>query len=242
MLNKGDIVSYEKKSDFRSVVLEEILKLIAEKGFVKIIILSSLRLEINKKLLNKNLFVNEIKCKESCRKAGSEQHQLMSEQSEQGKLKVSKIAIPSTTDLIAYGILNELINGKNKNLKKLLPVENKVIKPLYLFLDKEVLLYAKLKKLKFKKLGSLQSCSRCVDSNRALPRFFTEGKVNLKKFLLINKSAKRLGKASRKAGLKSERGEDKIDFCEIVEFINELEKKHPEVKRAVVNGFLKLSD
>jgi len=186
MLNKGDIVSYEKKSDFRSVVLEEILKLIAEKGFVKIIILSSLRLEINKKLLNKNLFVNEIKCKESCRKAGSGQHQLMSEQSEQGKLKVSKIAIPSTTDLIAYGILNELINGKNKNLKKLLPVENKVIKPLYLFLDKEVLLYAKLKKLKFKKRKEKD-----------------------------NKTTK---------------------------FINELEKKHPEVKRAVVNGFLKLSD
>jgi hypothetical protein len=138
MLNKGDVVSYEKKSDFRSVVLGEILKLIAEKGRINLT---------------------------------------------SGK-KFTKIAIQNTIDLIAYEIINELINGKNKNLKKLLPAENKFIKPLYLFLDKEILLYAKLKKLKFEK------CSEKKDK--------------------------------------------------ISEFINELEKKHPEVKRAVVNGFLKL--
>ncbi len=99
---------------------------------------------------------------------------------------ISKIAIAQTTDLIAYKIINTILNKSAKNLGDVAPTESKVIKPLYLFLDKEVLLYAKIKKLKFEKI------------------------------------------------------KEKED--EIGKFINELEKKHPEVKRAVVKGCLKIDD
>jgi tRNA(Ile)-lysidine synthase TilS/MesJ len=59
------------------------------------------------------------------------------------------------------------------------------IKPLYLFLDDEVLLYAKIKNLKFKA-----------------------------------------------------QKENKKDDISI--FLNELEKKHPEIKRAVINQYIEL--
>lgn len=100
------------------------------------------------------------------------------------KNKGNKIAITSTLDSEANEMVETLIKGKEKDLKNLKPVEGKVIKPLYLFLDEEVLLYAKLKKLKFKK--------------------------------------------------------EKGKKTKISEFIDELEQKHPEVKRAVVNSYLKL--
>jgi len=102
------------------------------------------------------------------------------------KKKTTKLAIPSTTDLEAEQILKILIKDKSKGLKKVAPIDSKKIKPLYLFTDKEVLLYAKLKKLRFKKQ--------------------TEKKDN------------------------------------ISDFINNLEKNHPEVKRAMVNSYLKLSE
>ena len=98
--------------------------------------------------------------------------------------RISKVAVGDTTDLAAYKIINILINKSVKNLCDAKPVEKKIIKPLYLFLDKEILLYAKIKGLRFKK---------------------------------------------------SEEPKDKIS-----KFVNELEKKHPEVKRAVVKGCLKL--
>jgi len=95
---------------------------------------------------------------------------------------VTKIAVASTLDLEAGEIVQKVIHG---NLKKLdmKPMEGKVIKPLYLFLDKEILLYAKLKKLKYKK----------------------------------NKGEKN----------------------KILEFVDELEVNHPEIKRAIVKGLLK---
>lgn len=103
---------------------------------------------------------------------------------------INKTALTSTIDSEAEEIIQILINQNAKELKKLFPVikDNKItiIKPLYLFLDEEVLLYAKLKNIKFK-----------------------------------NKVKK----------------DNKIS-----EFINELEKKHPEVKRAVVNSCLKLPE
>ena len=102
------------------------------------------------------------------------------------KKKVDKIAIPSTIDLEADKFIHEIINKKLQTLKAIKPVNGKVIKPLYLFLDKEVLLYAKLNKLKFIKEKQ------------------TKNKIN--------------------------------------SFIDELEKKHPEVKRAVVNSYLKIYD
>lgn len=132
MLSNGDLVNYEKGNGFREVVLENVLKMVAEKGRIKLT---------------------------------------------KGK-KFDKVAIPITTDLMAYNSFNEFINGNIENLKK----NKKIITPLILFLDKEVLLYAKLKKLKFEK-----------DKKR-------ESKTKI--------------------------------------FVNYLEKKHPEIKRSIVNGFL----
>jgi hypothetical protein len=98
--------------------------------------------------------------------------------------KITKTAIPSTLDFEADEIINILIRKKMKDLNKISPVENKIIKPLYLFLDEEVLLYAKLKNLKFK----------------------------------IEKKKK----------------------TKLENFIDSLEKKHPEIKRAIVNSYLKI--
>jgi tRNA(Ile)-lysidine synthase TilS/MesJ len=99
------------------------------------------------------------------------------------KKKTDKIAVSSTLDFGANEIINVIIKGDAKKLN-VRPVDGKIIKPLYLFLDKEVLLYVKIKKLKFKK--------------------------------------------------------DKKKMSEISKFIDELEIKHPEVKRAIVNGWLKV--
>jgi hypothetical protein len=97
--------------------------------------------------------------------------------------RATKIALASTIDLASQEITNEIIKGKG-DLKNVSPVNKKEIKPLYLFLDKEVLLYAKIKGLKYKETKQ------------------TKNKIN--------------------------------------DFINELEKKHPEIKRAIVNSYLKL--
>ena len=96
----------------------------------------------------------------------------------------NKIAVDSSIDEEAENITKILIDGNSSMLNKNLPVEGKIIKPLYLFLDEEILLYAKLKKIKFKE------------------------KKNIK-----NKTEN---------------------------FLDEFEKKHPEVKRAVVNSLLEL--
>jgi len=61
------------------------------------------------------------------------------------------MAVADTSDSIAESITNILINGKASKLKELAPVYGKIIRPLYLFLDKEVELYAKLKGLKYGK-------------------------------------------------------------------------------------------
>jgi len=143
MIKKGDIIGYRKLRDFRSVVVEDILKMLAEKTNVKIVKLSD-------------------------------------------KGETDKIANPITVDLESGEIVNELIQGNLKRLKNFKPIEKKIIKPLYLFLDEEVLLYANLKRLQFKQ---------------------------------------------------KRKERDKIN-----RFINEAEKKHPEVKRAIVRGFLKIND
>jgi len=103
-----------------------------------------------------------------------------------GKQKINKLALFETSDSIAYSIINSVINFrlKIKDFDNFSPVNKKVIKPLYLFLDKEVLLYAKLKGLRF---------------------------------------------------VKNNMKEDKI-----ISFVNNLETKHPEVKRAVINSYLEL--
>ena len=109
MIKKEDLIGYENKKDFRGVVLEDLMKMFAEKSPVEIIKLPTQK-------------------------------------------KISKKAILATTDTEANKIIYSLIKGKVSELKKISPVEGKNIKPLYLFLDKEVLLYAKLMNLKFKKI------------------------------------------------------------------------------------------
>lgn len=98
--------------------------------------------------------------------------------------KPNKIAIGSSIDSESEEVIKTLINGNVSGLKKFLPVQGNIIKPLYLFLDEEILLYAKLKNLKFRK------------------------------------------EKEKKDKIKS--------------FEDEFEKKHPEVKRAIVNSILEL--
>lgn len=101
------------------------------------------------------------------------------------KKRIIKKAISSTIDLSSDYLIHEIIKGNIKNLKNISPIDKKMIKPLYLFLDEEVLLYAKLKKLKFKKV--------------------------------------------------KEKNQDKISS-----FIEVMEKKHPEIKHAVINSYLEI--
>ncbi len=101
------------------------------------------------------------------------------------KKRISKIAISSTIDLESDKFIFEIIKGNLKELDRIKAVDKNIIKPLYLFLDKEVLLYAKLKRLKYKK--------------------------------------------------------EKIKRNKLKDFVNGLEEKHPEVKRAIINSYLKLS-
>jgi tRNA(Ile)-lysidine synthase TilS/MesJ len=63
--------------------------------------------------------------------------------------KATKIAVDSSVDSESEAILATLLKGNASDLKKLLPVEGRTIKPLYLFLDEEILLFAKIKGLKF---------------------------------------------------------------------------------------------
>jgi len=111
MIQNNDDVVYENKGDFRGVVLEDVLKMFAEKAFIS---------------LHRNPPTTL-------------------------KKKSAKIALSSTIDTESNKLVHNLIKGNAKNLKELGPVVSKIIKPLYLFLDEEVLLYAKLKKLKYKK-------------------------------------------------------------------------------------------
>ena len=99
--------------------------------------------------------------------------------------KGNKIAISDTIGSESNKIIDVLINKNINKSPSLKPINNKIIKPLYLFTDEEVLLYAKLKGLKYKP------------------------------------STKKI---------------DNLTY-----FLNNLEQKHPEVKRAVVNSYLKFS-
>jgi hypothetical protein len=101
-----------------------------------------------------------------------------------GSGKFTSKAIALTSDTEAEKIIQTLFNGKEKDLKNFLPTENKIIKPMYLFLDKEVLLYAKLKNLKFKKIKEKK---------------------------------------------------DKLIY-----FLEDLEKKHPELKHSIINSELEI--
>jgi len=98
--------------------------------------------------------------------------------------KYTKIAVTATTDTEAERITNILVKGNADALNELKPANNKVIKPLFLFLDKEVILYAKLMGLKFKAVKERK---------------------------------------------------DRLSV-----FVNDMEKKHPEIKHSIVKSFLEL--
>jgi len=178
LIKQGDVVGYKNEKDFRGVVLEHILKMFADKWMIELVNLSQFLTQTNKQLIKNSPTPTE----RSIRLINPKKSR--ASVNERGKLKVNKIAVASTIDLEADKIIHILIQGKVEELKKVAPIEGKIIKPLYLFLDREVLLYAQLKRLKFKK-------------------------VKPKK--------------------------DKISKS-----INELEKKHPEIKRAIVKGYLEL--
>lgn len=194
MIRNNDVVAYENKGDFRGVVLEDVLKMFSEKGNVEIMKLPAFNSQPTtpKKLLTKNPFVNSHK----------------KFRAKRGKVK---IAIPFTIDTESNKLVYKLIKGNAKNLKSLAPVKGKVIKPLYLFLDKEVLLYAKLKKLKYTPLGVPQEGASTSSRPQSIPDGTrTSNEVELG-------------------------GKDKIS-----DFIDDLEKKHPEIKRAIISSYLEL--
>jgi len=168
MIRNNDVVVYENKGNFRGVVLEDVLKMFAEKAMVDLVKLRSQARDIDKKLITKNSSVNSSK----------------KFRAKRGKSRIHKIAIPSTIDTESDKLVHNLIKGNVKSLKELGPVNKNLVKPLYLFLDEEVLLYAKLRKLKFKK--------------------------------------------------------QKIEKDKISSFIDDLEIKHPEIKRAIINSYLEL--
>lgn len=107
MINRGDVIAYDNKGDFKGAVLEHMLKLYTDKSFVEILNPSS-------------------------------------------KKQFTKKALTETTDDGAKNIAEIIIQGEADELEKIAPVYKKTIRPLFLFLDKEVLLYAKLMNLKFK--------------------------------------------------------------------------------------------
>jgi len=155
MVQSGDIIGYFKSKHFRDIVLKEMLKMISNKGDIKIKEFAKLKKNTSKKMRT---------------------------------LGITNVALSSSVDLHADEIVDNLIKGDAKNLDIFMPVKKvkgiKVIAPLSLFLDEEILLYAKLRGLQFKE-------------------------IKIKK--------------------------DNIEI-----FLDEFEKKHPEVKRAVVNSLLEL--
>ncbi len=192
MIRSGDVVGFRKGNNLRDTVLEDVLKMFAEKAPVKIV-----------KLPNN---------------------------------KVNKIAVPDTTDFVADEIVHEIVEGRVSAHPLVSLMKNKcppthpqggastssrpknvklIIRPLYLFLDKEVLLYAKLRKLKF---VSVPSCSRLGSgAHRSHPSAPSAQTKNARTKTLAHPE------------------KDKLS-----EFIDELEEKHPEIKQAVVKGMLRI--
>jgi len=100
------------------------------------------------------------------------------------KGKYTKKAITATTDTEADKMTHVLVKGNVNALNELKPVNNNVIKPLFLFLDKEVMLYCRLMNLK---------CKTRIEKKD------------------------RLGK-----------------------FVDDMEKKHPEIKHSIIKSYLEL--
>jgi len=101
--------------------------------------------------------------------------------------KCTKLAISDTININSNKIINEIFKGDLSKTKNANPIEGNIIKPLYLFTDEEVLLYAKIRKLKFKH----------NDKDN-------KNKLNL--------------------------------------FVNNLEKNHPELRRATISSWIKMDN
>ncbi|MFA4953607.1 MAG: hypothetical protein WC584_05265, partial [Candidatus Pacearchaeota archaeon] len=175
----------QKVCDFRDVVLDDLLKLYSGKGIVKIV---KIRSASPHSLITTNRRSARFSEGEIVNVENSMSSANFINNSDNYRAKrdnfPQKIAVSSTTDSEADEIIHVLIKGNANELKNgaVEKLDGKIIiKPLYLFLDKEVLLYVKLKKLNFRK---------------------TEKKT------------------------------DKLSL-----FIDELEKKHPEVKQSIIGSY-----
>lgn len=200
MIKNSDIVGYFPSNHFKGVVLEDVLKMFAKKANIELIRLSqpSTALITAPKMRSQVRVMDEDVVNKKTKFSLGINYSKKSRTSKASE-QLTKIPISSTLDSESKGIIQTLIQGKENDLKKFKPVDGKIIKPLYLFLDEEVLLYAKLRKLKF----------------APLPTGMTSENGGL--------------------GVKSKNKKGKIS-----EFLDDIEKKHPEVKRAIVNGYLKI--
>lgn len=136
MVKSGDIICYKKGNSFREVALEDVLKMYAEKGHVRLVKINKDKNSdwtLSQSSIKKKLLMSKELTDDSCNLASNNNR--------------LRIAIPLTSDTETHEVINEMFNSKLKEHK---PVNGKIIMPLYLFLDKEVKLYAKLRGLKFK--------------------------------------------------------------------------------------------
>ena len=88
-----------------------------------------------------------------------------------------KIAVSDTTDVVAMQFVKDIFENKKRDLG---PVVKHVVKPLYLFLDKEVKLYADLIGLKYSKGGMGDSNGVPSSGGKDISE---EGKGRLEKFV-----------------------------------------------------------
>ena len=138
MTSQGKSIAYKNNYDFRDAVLEDILKMLSRKSMNEIVNIPSIE-NSNNYSTNSQEF-----SKGQFRETGKSINKIIH------KRKTDKIALSSTIDSEAGQMISILISQDAKSLEELAPVWKNIIRPLYLFLDEEVLLYAKLRKLKFK--------------------------------------------------------------------------------------------
>ena len=191
MIKNGDRIGYFKSEHFRAVVLEDVLKMLEKSG----------RIEIRKIPARLRSQINILDNKKT---RGS----------------YTKLALSDTTDIVANEIVEEVIKSVSSAHPPTQKQKSfKIIRPLYLFLDKEVLLYAKLRKLKFAKRDV-----SAITFSKELP-------AHLRSQIDI--------KDNKKSRATLERGKSEIN--KLSQFLNELETKHPEVKQAIIQGWLRLN-
>lgn len=171
LFSKNDklILLLDKHPSFKEVVLKYLLESFKDKiGF--------------------ELFIKEVDRKNKNKNYGSILSSFNS--------KNFKIVLTSSIDSESLKFLDFLINQNKKiDLREFYPKFKNKVKPLYLFLDEEILLYAKIKNFSFD---------------------YENNKKETKKII-------------------QEKNKEKIYY-----FLKEMEKNHPEIKRAIINNLLKI--